>query len=219
MSKQIKKPVTLTKTLTAIAHEISAAIIEADQLQGRIHSLSATLGTLTRKAGKAPGMNEARINAFADACRDACVNAGLAADSVKVYLSNIRGVLRAMLKQGYDPVDGETLRNMYDQRPRDESKKTGAQTVKKESKAKADNTVEIELTPEQSREAAIRFLFKSYDAELDDAVRYAAANQISFMRWVKANVEAAALNEADKALTAQPAPAKRATKRAAKKAA
>lgn len=207
MTKQTKKPVTLTKVQRDIAVEIGAAISKQE-------SLSAAIGALVIKAGRSRGMTLERIDAFANACRDA-VTDGVSENSVKVYLSNIRGVLRDMVSKDYKPADGETLRNMYANRPSARKHSTtGAQTVDKETRAgKNGAAVEIELTPEQARIAAIRVLFGTHDAELDDAVRYAAANQVSFMRWVKANIQAAALNAADKALTAKPA------KKAAKKAA
>lgn len=209
MAKQTKKPatvntvniVTLTKGLTDIAHEIGAALSATLETENRLVSLSATLGTLTRKAGKNRGMTLARVDAFAEECKAICINAGMQPDSLKVYLSNIRGVLRAIIA-GYDPKEGETLRNMYNQRPKKESDKTGAQTVHKlDGKGTKGDKAAVKLTADQAREAAIRLLFGSFDSELSDAVRYAANNQPSFTRWVKRDVaeKAPAMQAARKA--------------------
>lgn len=144
-------------------------------------SLSEMLGDLTRSAA-AHVTNEDDVNQFADACKRHCESAGLTEGSFKVYLSNIRGVLRAMLK-GYKPADGAPLRSMYDNRPdsgtgkrQPRTKGAGTSVAPQDTKPAASVTA--------TREDLIRLIFGHCDAQLVECVEWAAKHETEFVRFV-----------------------------------
>jgi hypothetical protein len=190
---EAKKPgktrveVPLSDALEDIAARVAGAI-------GESLSLSETLGDLTREA--APQLTADTVVPFVDACAQLCASAGLTSGSVKVYLSNMRGVLRAMV-QGWKPdADVATLRAMYDAIPA-EYRGTGANKGNRGPRqpgggTDAAATAQAVTDPKQvDRETAIRRLFGHYDDKLAEAVEYAIANEAMFTRWAQASAKAA----------------------------
>jgi hypothetical protein len=184
----------LSPKLELIAAQVAGAMQETA-------SLSETLGTLTREAGvlcvKAPDM----VDPFVDACRQLCESVGLTEGSFKVYMSNIRGVLRAMVANGYKPKDGQSLRAMYDAAPKGNGANKGNTTAR--APRQTDGTKEATdgaatataqpakvQTTADARRAAMVVLFGHADDELDAALAWAAKNELSFVRYVKANLSA-----------------------------
>lgn len=188
-AKRLKtKAIKLPKTLEALALEVGQAITASQSLENQMQSLSSKLGELVAKAGSSRAMNLERVEPFTTLCRDICVAGGMKPESLKVYLSNVRGVLRAMVA-GYKPKAGETLRNMYMQRPRASTAKSGAQTVKTEKHESSIADKGVKAAP--SRKELITALFGHYDEQLDAAVQWASENESAFIRYVTASIEAA----------------------------
>lgn len=194
---------TLPVELEVIAHGIAGAMQEQV-------SLSETLGELTRGAADIIGDNVDQIEPFVDACRQMCDAVGLTAGSFKVYLSNIRGVIRA-ITAGYTPSKGSmTLRAMYDEAPkglgankgnagpRTEGKKAAATSssgsIGADVAGSDENAVAVPSGPSKAdkRRAAMIELFGHADDELDAALSWAAKNELSFVRYVKANLSVGA---------------------------
>ena len=188
--------VALPDALEEIASRVAGAI-------GESLSLSETLGDLTREA--APQLVGDTVVPFVDACAQLCDAAGLTTGSVKVYLSNMRGVLRAMVAGWNPPADVETLRAMYGAIP-DEFRGSGANrgnTTKRGARtatAKDEGQDDGEASPAQAatanpklidKEAAIRRLFGHFDDRLADAMEYAMAHESMFVRWAEASAKAA----------------------------
>lgn len=190
-------PVVVSVALPVRLEQIAASIA------GALHettSLSETLGTLTRDAGKLIKKQPDMIDPFIDAARQLCGSVGLTEGSFKVYLSNIRGVIRAMC-DGYMPKDGQSLRAMYDAAPKGtgRQKATGARhSAPKADESGAGESADDEVSapvaaakPADAKRAAIVALFGHCDDELMAALSWAATNEQSFIRYVKANVSAA----------------------------
>lgn len=194
-------------TVVTVALPASLELIAA-QVAGALHettSLSETLGTLTRDAGKLIKKQPEMIDPFIDAARQLCGSVGLTEGSFKVYLSNIRGVIRAMV-DGYAPKNGQSLRAMYDAAPKGtgRQKATGARhATDKPSSApvrSAGATVETDddddvvgmptkfASMADAKYAAVVALFGHCDDELMAALAWAAQNESSFVRYVKANL-------------------------------
>lgn len=212
MTKQANKPsapvvaVSLTKALETIAAEIAGALHESI-------SVSATIGELTAKAGKEIAKKPEMVAPFVDACRQLCDAQGVSEASVKVYMSHIRAVLRAMC-DGYAPAKGATLRQMYEAVPKGtgRSKATGARTPKGETAEPSDGDVGETAKPRAMTTADVAlFLFGHCDDQLTAALEWAKANEASFVRYVQANIAAA--QAADAGLAKKPAPAKAAKPR------
>lgn len=187
--------VALPVALERIAHELSGAIQEST-------SLSVTLGNLTIKAAK--HVKAETLDPFVDACKQLCESAGLTEGSFKTYLSNIRGVLRAML-DGYKPKPGESLRTMYNAAPKGKGRqKAGARTPtgKADIADDGDDGDVVTLAPAEAKKldknAAITLLFGTCNPELMAAVDYAVSHSGLFMSWAGASVKAAQLAEMEK---------------------
>lgn len=190
-------------TVVTVALPASLELIAA-QVAGALHettSLSETLGSLTREAGKLIKKQPEMIDPFIDAARQLCGSVGLTEGSFKVYLSNIRGVIRAMV-DGYAPKDGQSLRAMYDAAPKGtgRQKATGARhTAPSAAQAGSDadggdddsGAAPVAAKPADTKRAAILALFGHCDDELVAALAWAAQNETSFVRYVKANLQAA----------------------------
>lgn len=182
-----------TNTVHAVALPVALETIAA-QVAGALQetaSLSETLGALTRDAGKSIVKKPELLDPFVDACKQMCASVGLTEGSFKVYMSHIRGVLRAMVA-GYKPAANATLRQMYDSAPKGtgRQKATGARhaTDKPDS---GDTAAPEVVTPADAKRAAIVALFGHCDDELMAAVAWAVKNETSFVRYVKANIGAA----------------------------
>lgn len=188
-SKRVE--VHLSDALEDIAARVAGAI-------GESLSLSETLGDLTREA--APLLDAEHVAPFADACAQLCEAAGLTGGSVKVYLSNMRGVLRAMV-QGWKPDENvTTLRAMYDAIPAEYRGKgankgnTTKRRARQPGSGKGNETVAQAAAADPSkidRETAIRRLFGFYTEELADAVDYAVEHSGMFQTWARASAKAA----------------------------
>jgi hypothetical protein len=116
MSKSVNANATIVH---AVALPIKLELIAA-QVAGAMQetaSLSETLGSLTREAGVIITKQPDMIEPFMHMTRELCAAVGLTEGSFKVYMSNIRGVIRAMV-EGYKPKDGQSLRAMYDNAPK-----------------------------------------------------------------------------------------------------
>lgn len=184
--------VALPIALEKIAAQVAGALQETA-------SLSETLGSLTRDAGKIIKKQPDMIDPFMDACRQLCASVGLTEGSFKVYMSNIRGVIRAMV-EGYNPKDGQSLRAMYDAAPKGTGRqkaKSGARPndgVKAAATGEADEaSVGVPAAPKapskaDARRAAMLELFGHADDELDAALAWAAAHEMRFVNLIKGQI-------------------------------
>jgi hypothetical protein len=195
MAKQaITKPsrpvtaVALADALYALMDRFAGALVETV-------SLSAELGAIAREA--APQLDSESVGPFVEGCHQMCAAHGLEGPSVKVYLSNMRGVLRAMVA-GWQPDAGcETLRAMYDAIPAEQrgqgANKGGArkprQPVAGES-AKGSEVAAVKAAP-AAKADLIRALFGFHTEELQAAVEYATEHSGIFQTWAKASAKAA----------------------------
>lgn len=191
---EAKKPgkarveVGLSDTLETLAARF--ALVLSEQV-----SLSEELGGIAREA--APQLTAETVIPFVDACAQMCEASGLTTGSAKVYLSNMRGVLRAMVA-GWKPADDvTTLRAMYDAIP-DEHRGTGAnkgnRAPRQPGSGKAEAAQDSGAVTDPKRvdmETAIRRIFGHYDEALANAVEYAAHNEAMFTRWATASAKAA----------------------------
>lgn len=189
--------IALTPKLEVIAATIAGAMQETA-------SLSETLGTLTREAGVLIRKNPDMLDPFVDGVRQLCESCGLTEGSFKVYMSNIRGVIRAMI-DGYNPKDGQSLRAMYDAAPKGKGRqavKTGARTEPKAAPSddasddSGDPINPIKSAPLASsgptlaerRHAAMVVLFGHADDQLDAALAWAAKHELRFTNFVTMQV-------------------------------
>lgn len=188
----VRIAVPLSATLELIASEIAGALQETA-------SLSETLGSLTRCAGVEVKKTPDMLDPFIDACKQTCAAVGLTEGSLKVYLSNIRGVLRAMV-DGYKPKDGQSLRSMYEAAP----KGTGRQSVKTGARPNDGKAVAVDHDAEtrdvvvvptaaptaaERKHAAMVVLFGHCDDEMLAAMTWAAQHESRFMALVKSQIE------------------------------
>jgi hypothetical protein len=194
-ASKVTHAVALSKALEAIAAQVAGALHETT-------SLSETLGALTIEAGKEIKRKPEMLEPFADACKQLCAAHGLSEGSFKVYLSNIRGVLRAIV-DGYKPEAGASLRAMYDAAPKGKGRqKSGARTEPKGDDAGETGAVTV-LSESESRRAAMLVLFGHADDELDAALSWAASHEVRFMNLIKAQIEFDAKPAAPKAAPRQ----------------
>lgn len=189
--------VPLPAKLETIASEISGALQETA-------SLSETLGAKAREAGLIIAKKPELLDPFIDAVRQLCAAVGMTDGSVKVYLSNMRGVLRAMVA-GYRPAEGAGLRAMYDSAPKGtgRQKATGPRHTAPKAGAtgedEGDAAGESETAPAPAkapskaevRRAAIVALFGHYDDEIDALVDFIVEHEAMALRWVAGEVQAA----------------------------
>lgn len=198
---RVALPVKLERIAAAVAGAMQETV-----------SLSETLGSLTREAGALIVKSPELCDPFVDACRQLCEASGLTDGSFKVYMSNIRGVVRAMV-DGYKPKDGQSLRAMYDAAPKGKGANKGNTSARKPRPADGTAQTEtgsvgdgdesvaasysrVKATPlptagasvAERRHAAMIVLFGHADDELDAALTWAAKHELSFVRYVKANL-------------------------------
>lgn len=192
---EAKKPgkarveVGLSDTLETLAARF--ALVLSEQV-----SLSEELGGIAREA--APQLTAETVIPFVDACAQMCEASGLTTGSAKVYLSNMRGVLRAMVAGWNPPAEVTTLRAMYDAIPQ-EHRGTGAnkgnrtprQPVGEGSADKPATQAAVTDPNRVDMETAIRRIFGHYDEALANAVEYAVAHEAMFTRWAAASAKAA----------------------------
>jgi hypothetical protein len=188
--------VALPEALELLASQVAGALQETQ-------SLSETLGALTRAAGAAIKKNADLVDPFVDACKQMCGAVGLTEGSVKVYLSNIRGVLRAMAGGWVAPKGDMTLRAMYEAAPkgtgRQKAQKTGARPndgvkavagdADEEGDDGADSaTPAAAAKPVDPKHAAMVALFGHADDELAAALQWAAQHEMRFLNLIKAQI-------------------------------
>ena len=176
MSKQSKPVVVITGELAKTAKSIGAAIRAAEKT-------AVTLGTLAREA--APMIKNAEtLDAFVKECRVQC-GKNVSESSVKTYMSMIRGVLRHAVA-GNEIPEGESIKAMYS-----EAKKgTGANKGGKPRTVKTETREEKPAARTMTLADAALFVFGHADDELVAALEWAKQNEMAFLRYVKANVEA-----------------------------
>lgn len=219
--KQVRKssgaPTAILKAATKPSAEVVAVVLPveleviASSIAGALQetqSLSETLGDLTRQAGarilkmgavKAPDM----VDPFIDACKQMCDSVGLTEGSFKVYMSNIRGVLRAIVGGWKAPKGDMTLRAMYEAAPKGtgRQKATGARpndgtkATAESSDDGDDVTDEIEslakaapVKPADAKHAAMVALFGHADDELAAALQWAAQHEMRFLNIIKQQI-------------------------------
>lgn len=187
--------VALPVALEEIAAQVAAALHETQ-------SLSETLGDLTRQAGAAIKKNADLVDPFVDACKQMCGAVGLTEGSSKVYLSNIRGVLRAIVGGWKAPKGDMTLRAMYEAAPKGtgRQKATGARpndgvkAVAESSEDGDDVLSEIEsaaakvVKPADAKRDAMVALFGHADDELAAALAWAAQHELRFLNLIKSQI-------------------------------
>lgn len=193
--------VALPAKLETIAAEISGALQETA-------SLSESLGAKAREAGAIIAKKPDLLDPFIDAVRQLCAAVGLADGSVKVYLSNMRGVLRAMIG-GWSPDAGMGLRAMYDAAPKGtgRQKATGPMVrMQAPARASANETADDDAeesstpapapapakqSPAEIRRAAIVALFGHFDESLDAMMDYIVEHETKALRWVESEIVSA----------------------------
>lgn len=181
-TKTKTKTVSITGDLLTIAKRIGTTIKNADKL-------AITLGKLARDA--APKIkDEKTLDAFITECRKQCKGASDA--STKTYLSMVRGVLRAAV-DGWTLPDDDSIKVMYKDAPKGKGSNRGGtgkpRNVEKEKRDAAPKAKTITI------EDAVRIIFGHADDELIAALEWARQNEVSFIRYVKANIAAAATAE------------------------
>lgn len=191
----------MTKTIHAVALSNSLETIAAHfadcMAEGR--ALQAQLGDVAREAAKALKGEPDNLAAFVDCCRQLCAAHGMTDGTVDKTLSQLRGVVRAILTKGYEPAEDLTLRAMYEAIPKDATK--GGRKPRQSAKGAQDGAGEGEATSAPQGEAAkpaapskadmVRALFGHCDDALLAAVEYAVANEAMFARWAEASAKAA----------------------------
>lgn len=191
MTKQTKPSIAINGDLLTIAKKIGATIKSADKL-------AITLGKLAREASPMI-KDEKTLDAFITECRKQCK--GASDSSVKTYMSMIRGVLRAAV-DGWTLPDDDSIKAMYKDAPKGKGSNRGGtgkpRTVEKEKRDAAPKAKTITV------EDAVRVIFGHADDELIAAVEWARQNELSFLRYVKANIAAAATAAAIKTAAAKP---------------
>jgi hypothetical protein len=181
-SRQLKGETIMAKKINAAELALDQIALQFSTLVCEAGALSEMLGDLVREAAKHVKTSD-DIDQFTDACKRHCASAGLTEGSFKVYLSNVRGVLKAML-EGYEPADGAGLRAMYDARPGSGTTKRGARTGGGKDDKKPSEPVTA------TRADLIRHLFGFHSAELEAACDYAKDHSAMFMSWASASAKA-----------------------------
>jgi hypothetical protein len=169
----------INKAIRAIAENFVLAMHETQ-------TLSQTMGALVRDAAKECKTAQ-DVDLFIAECRACAEGADIPAASLKVYLSNARGVLTAML-EGYEPAEGAGLRAMYDARPGSGTTKRGARAGG--NSGKTDPATKPGAAVTATRADLIRLLFGFHSAELEAACDYAKDHSAMFMSWASASAKA-----------------------------
>lgn len=190
--------------VSKIASPVVAAIVAAEKSQVKIGD--AVLAAAAK-------LQEANIKPFCDAVKASLENRGFTPGSVKATVSYIRRVLTAIIVEGFEPEPGQSLRGLYQSLPK---KETGgaahAPRLPNPADADADDSASAPTTMEARADAfksAVTAIFGHCDADLIEAMQYAAEHEPMFIRWAQASMKAAMLAEVEKAVT----PVKRTRKR------
>lgn len=200
MSKQTKattatKPaIVVTGDLLAIAKKVGTAIKAVDKT-------AVVLGDLARQA--IPHIaSEELLAAFVAECKKQCGTASEA--SVKVYLSQVRGVIRAALK-GWELPAEDSIKALYKEAPKGNGANAGGgkpRTIKTETRetapakatmAPADvAAMAVKLPVSDKLTTAARMLFGHCDDSIIAALEWVASNESALLRFVEEQVSAAA---------------------------
>lgn len=119
------------------------------------------------------------------------------ANSNKTQVTYVRRVLKAIIVDGVEVKPGQTLRGLYDSLPK--TKTGGASHTRKINAGAEEKPAGREEKPSKARtisvEDAVRTIFGHTDDELMAAVEWARQNELSFVRYARANIAAAAAAE------------------------
>lgn len=181
MSKQAKATVTLAADAIVIAKKVGTQIKSANKV-------AIVLGELAMQAANL--ITAETLDAFIVECKKACGDAP--EGTVKVYMSNVRGVIRA-IHDGYEPEAGTSIKAMYNAAPKGKGANAGNTKSSRIVKGKEQSgTKEPAKAREMTMADAALFVFGHVDDELVAALEWAKQNELAFVRYVKANVAAAA---------------------------
>ena len=214
MKANVKTPalapaVVIAGDLLAIAKKVGAAVKAVDKT-------AIVLGDLARQA--IPHVtSEELLAAFIAECKKQCGAASEA--SVKVYLSSVRGVIRAAMA-GWDLPNDKSIKALYKEAPKGNGQNAGGgkpRTVKTEkhdtapakaAMAPADvAALAVKLPVSDKLTTAARMLFGHCDESIIAALEWIASNEAAMLRFVEEQVSRA--NAPTK-----PTPAKRTRKAA-----
>ena len=190
-TKAAKPAIVLSNDAIAIAKKVGTQIKGANKV-------AVELGKLALQAGSV--VTAETLGAFIDECKKHC--GAVAESSAAVYLSNMRGVLRAML-EGYEPETGASIKAMYAAAPKGTGRQStpGARTVKgKDQSGTKEPVAKAESRPMTMSDVAL-YLFGHSDDELVASLEWAKQNESAFVRYVKANVAAAETAKDEKPTT------------------
>lgn len=188
--------------ISKVASPVISAIVAAEKSQVKIGD--AVLAAAAK-------LDEKSIKPFCDAVKASLENRGFTPGSVKATVSYIRRVLTAIIVEGFEPEPGQSLRGLYQSLPK---KETGgaAHAPRLPNPADADESTSAPTTMEARADAfksAVTAIFGHCDADLIEAMQYAAEHEPMFIRWAQASMKAAMLAEVEKAVT----PAKKTTRK------
>lgn len=190
--------------ISKIASPVIAAFTAAEKAQVKVGD--AVLAAATK-------LTEKDIKPFCGAIKTSLETRGFTPGSVKVTLSYIRRVLTAIIVDGFEPEPGQTLRGLYESLPK---KATGgaahAPRLPNPADADADDSASADasvVSRADTVKEAITTLFGHCDADLIEALQYAAANEMIFIRWAQASMKAAGLAGAEKAAAPAKKPARK----------
>lgn len=186
MAKE-KIAVPLSNELETLAAQFADAMAEGVALQTQ-------LGELAREAARALTDQPDNLAPFADACKQLCLAHDLTEGTVDKTVSQLRGVIRALIGGADLPADA-TLRTMYEAIPKDASKggrkpRQPASGAKGKSKGKDAASEPAKPTP-ATRADLVRALFGHMDDGLMAAVEYAVKHEAMFTAWASASAKAA----------------------------
>lgn len=179
-SKVIKPTITLSSDVVAIARKVGTQIKGANKV-------AVELGKLALQAANL--VTAETLDAFIVECKKACGDAP--EGTVKVYMSNVRGVIRA-IHDGYEPEAGTSIKAMYSAAPKGKGANAGNTKGSRVVKGRDQSgTKEPAKAREMTMADAALFVFGHVDDELVAALEWAKQNELAFVRYVKANVAAA----------------------------
>lgn len=185
MAKKERVEAQLRSDLEELAAHFADVMAEGRALQE-------TLGDLAREAAaRLRDSDPENLGAFVDACRQMCAAHGLTEGTVDKTLSQLRGVIRAILAGTELPSDA-TLRGMYEAIPKDPNKggrKPGGKT-NQTAKGKSGKGSEPVKPITATRADLVRMLFGHMDDKLMAAVEYAVKHEAFFTAWAESSAKA-----------------------------
>lgn len=184
-----------TKIAVALRADLEELAAHFADVMAEGRALQEHLGDVAREAAaRLKDSDPENLGAFVDACRQLCTAHGLTDGTVDKTLSQLRGVVRAILGGREAPADA-TLRAMYDAIPKDPNKggRKPRQTAKgaQDKPAPADKGGEAAKPQPATKADLIRALFGHMDDGLLAAVEYAVKHEAMFTAWASASAKAA----------------------------